>query len=178
MNNLSPAVFLIPFIALILAVIGYLILSKKETNKLIFKLLLLIIIIIAFVLNFIWEMFQMPFYKGMQFNIQSVAVCALAAIADALMVILIYFGFALVYKKPFWVQQLTVFRISILVLVGGIGAILAELRHTSLASWAYSKTMPLIPFVNVGLIPVLQFMILPACIYYLSYWFIKMKKSI
>lgn len=178
MNNLSPAVFFIPFIALILAVIGYLILLKKETNKSRFKLLVFIITIIAFVLNFIWEMLQMPLYKGMQINLQSVAVCALAAIADALMVILIYFCFALVYKKLRWVQQLTLFRFSILVLVGGIGAILAELRHTSLANWAYSKSMPVIPFVNVGLIPVLQFMILPACIYYLSYRFIKMKKSI
>ena len=178
MNNLSPAVFFIPFIALIFAVVGYLILLKKETNKSRFKQLVFIITIIAFVLNFIWEMLQMLLYKGMQNNIQSTAVCALAAIADALMVILIYFCFALIYKKVLWVQQLTVFQIFILVLVGGIGAILAELRYTALSTWTYNKSMPVIPFINVGLIPVLQFMILPACIYYLSYRFIKMKKSI
>ena len=178
MKNLSPVVFVIPFIALILVVAGYLILLKKETNKAPFKQLVLIIIILAFVLNFIWEMLQMPFYKGMENNLQSAAVCALAAIADALMVVLIYICFAFVFKKVFWVQQLTFFRISILSLAGGLGAVLAELRHTALGTWTYNKSMPLIPFINVGLIPVLQFMILPACIYYLSYRFIKMKKSI
>jgi hypothetical protein len=67
MNNLSPAVFFIPFIALILAGIGYLILLKKETSKSGFKLLMFIIIIIAFVLNFVWEMTQMPLYQGCAF---------------------------------------------------------------------------------------------------------------
>ena len=120
----------------------------------------------------------MPFYKGMENNLQSAAVCALAAIADALMVVLIYICFAFVYKKVFWLQQLTFFRISILSLAGGIGAVLAELRHTALGTWTYNKSMPIIPSINVGLIPVLQFMILPVCIYYLSNRFIKMKKSI
>jgi uncharacterized membrane protein len=177
MKNLSTVVFIIPFIALILAVLGYLILLKKETSKAQFKQLVFIIIIAAFVLNFIWEMLQMPFYKGMENNLQSAAVCALAAIADAIMVLLIYFCFAFVYKKVFWVQQLSFFRISMLALVGGIGAILAELRHTALGTWTYNKSMPLLPFNNVGLIPVLQFMILPVCIFYLSNRFIKIKEK-
>lgn len=89
------------------------------------------------------------------------------------MVLLIYFGFALIYKNPLWAEELTASRILALMLVGSIGAILAEMRHVSAGNWAYDKSMPIIPIVDVGLSPVIQFMLLPPLIYYLSF---KMKK--
>ncbi len=178
MKNLSPVIFFIPFIALILAGIGYIILLKKEINKAKFKKLVFLIFMVAFILNFIWEMLQMPLFKGMPINIQTFAFCALASMADALMGVLIYICFSFIYKKVFWVQQLTFFRIAILVLVGGIGAVLAELRYTALNTWAYNNVMPTIPFINAGIVPVLQFMILPAGIYYLSSRFINNTKTV
>ena len=60
-------------------------------------------------------------------------------------------------------------------LTGGIGAVAAEIRNLSAGSWAYSKSMPIIPFLNVGLSPVLQFMLLPAIIFYLGF---KIKKEL
>jgi hypothetical protein len=178
MNNLSTSVLIIPLIALLLAVAGYLILLKQTTDKKTFNRLTLTIVGISLLFNFAWEMLQMPLFKGMDLNFQDILFCAAASIADTLMVVLLYFGFAIVYKEPFWAKQMSWQRILLLIVVGFAGAVLAELRHTLAGNWAYAKSMPLIPFVNVGLIPVLQFMILPACIYYLSYRFIKMKKSI
>ncbi|GAC1425596.1 MAG: hypothetical protein NVS9B7_07360 [Flavisolibacter sp.] len=60
--------------------------------------------------------------------------------------------------------------IAIVVLIGGMGAVLSEMRHLSLSlgSLHYDHMMPVIPFVNVGVAPVLQFMILPVLIYILS----------
>jgi hypothetical protein len=111
----------------------------------------------------------MPLFRGMVFNIENILFCALASVADAIMTLLLYFGFAFIYDKPSWVKNMTPSRIISLIIVGGIGAILAEIRHTSLGNWAYTESMPLLPFVNVGLSPVLQFMVLPAIIYYLSF---------
>lgn len=116
----------------------------------------------------------MPLYKDASYTIQHITFCALASVEDAIMVLLIYLCFALIYKNPLWVQNLTLPRILLLMLVGTIGAIVAEMRHVSAGNWAYGKSMPLLPIVDVGLSPVLQFMLLPTLIYYWSY---KMKKD-
>lgn len=178
MLKLTPVTFLMPVIALILVIVFYFILSKKSTNKSAFKRFTLIVMIVAYVLNFSWEIIQMPLYKNSSYNIEHIAFCALASVADAIMVLLIYFGFAVIYKNPLWVQNLTLPRILILMLVGGFGAVAAEIRHVSSGTWAYDTSMPIIPVVDVGLSPVLQFMLLPVCSYYLSFRMISMKKII
>ena len=66
-------------------------------------------------------------------------------------------------------MHLKIHHIALVVIIGGVGAILSEMRHLSLRSWAYDNSMPLIPVVNVGISPVLQFMILPLLIYFLSF---------
>ena len=174
MNKLNPLIFITPFIALCLVVFLYFILSKKTENKILFKHYVVIIFALAFIFNFVWEVLQMPLYMGGSLNIAHVAFCALASVADAIMVLLIYFCFALIYKNPLWFQNLTLPRILLLMFTGAIGAILAEIRHLSAGNWSYNTSMPILPIVDVGLSPVLQFMLLPPLIYYLSY---RMKKD-
>ncbi len=126
-------------------------------------------IVFAFLLNFAWELIQIPLYKNPAYDTRHIAFCALASLADVLMVLLLYFGLAFIFKEPFWIQDLKSTRVLLLVSIGGVGAVLSEIRHLSLGSWGYDNSMPLIPVVNVGIAPVLQFMILPLLIYFLSY---------
>lgn len=174
MNNLNPSIFIIPVIALTLVVLLFIYLLKKVDDKVVFKSFVFTTLVLAFLLNFAWEVIQMPLYKNASYTIQHIAFCALASVADAIMVLLIYFCFALIYKNQFWAQNLTLSRILLLMLVGTIGAIVAEMRHVSAGNWTYDKSMPILPGVDVGLSPILQFMLLPAFIYYLSY---KIKKD-
>ncbi len=173
MNNLKPVIFLIPVIALFLTGILYFYFLKKATNKNIFNRLVFTITSIALLLNLIWELVQMPLYKGSSYSIKQIAFCTLASVADALMVLLLYFGVAFIFSSPLWIQHLKWQQITIVILIGGTGAILAEMRHLSSRSWAYDNSMPIIPFVNVGISPVLQFMILPLLIYLLSFYRLK-----
>ena len=62
-------------------------------------------------------------------------------------------------------------------MVGGTGALISEMIHLSQGDWAYNPTMPIIPRVNVGLSPFLQFAILPLSIYWLSFYFLKVRAS-
>ena len=167
MNNLEPILFLIPVIALILTGLLYFYFLKKTTNKNIFKKLVLTITVIALLLNLIWELVQMPLYKGSSYSIKQTAFCTLASVADALMVLLLYFSVALIFRNPLLIQHLK-WQIAIVILIGGTGAVLAEMRHLSEGSWVYADLMPIIPIVNVGISPVLQFMVLPLLIYFLS----------
>ena len=85
------------------------------------------------------------------------------------------FGFALIYKDVFWIKNINIQRALLLILIGGIGAILAEMRYLSEGNWAYNSSMPVIPLVNAGISPVLQFMLLPPIIYYVGFLFLKLE---
>ncbi len=173
LNDIKPIIFLIPAIVLILVSVLYFYLLKKTTDRKAFNKFVFIMIILAFLLNFSWELIQIPLYKNPAYDIKHIAFCALASLADILMVLLLYFGLAVIFKNPFWIQRLKLHRMAIVVLFGGAGAVLSERRHLSLGSWEYDDSMPIIPFVNVGIAPVLQFMILPLLIYFLSLYFLK-----
>lgn len=173
MNNLKPIIFLVPVIALMLTGILYFSFLKKATDKNAFNKFVIIIIVLSFLLNFAWELIQIPLYKDSFYSIGHIAFCALASLADAIMVLLLYFGFALIFRNPFWMKHLNWKRIVMVILAGGTGAVMAEIRHLSFGTWAYADLMPIIPVINVGISPVLQFMILPLLIYLLSFYYLK-----
>ena len=173
MINIQPAIFLVPVIILILVVVLYFSILKNTAHKKAFKQLILVIAVLAFLLNFAWELVQLPLYKGAAYDIQHIAFCALASVADVLIVLLLYLCFALINKKPFWMQHIGFRQVFILMIIGGIGAIIAEIAHTAAGNWAYADSMPMLPILNVGLSPVLHFFLLPALIYYLSFYFLK-----
>lgn len=173
MNTLKPVIFLVPGIALVLVSIFYFILLKKAADKKAFNRFVFTTTVLGFVLNFTWEIIQMPLYNSSSFDINHMAFCALGSVADAVMILFLYFGFAFIFKNPLWIQHLKWQRILIVILTGGIGAALSEIRHLSLGNWAYSDSMPNIPVINIGLSPVLQFMILPLIIYLLSFYSLK-----
>lgn len=173
MNDLNPTIFILPVIALTLVTIFYRFFLNKTTNKSDYKSLIVKIFVIAFILNLAWELLQGPLYLGYSYTSEHMSFCALASVADAVMVVLLYFAFTLIYKNVFWVSELTVPRILLIVLIGGIGAILAEARHVEAGSWSYNNSMPIIPYTNVGLSPILQFIILPTLIYFVSGYLLK-----
>lgn len=178
MENLKATALIVPVIALILISILYMHLLKHSNNRSVFKRVSYFIIAFSFLLNFFWEMLQMPLYEGMEPGIQTTLFCALAAVADAVMVLLIYYAFGLIYKSPLWIKHLNYVRVILLILTGGLGAVLMELRHLHSETWGYKQTMPLIPFVDVGVLPVLQFMSLPLLSYVISFYFIKKKSNV
>lgn len=170
-------IFLIPVLALILVVVFYFILLKGIKHKVAFKRFVFITTILAFILNFVWETAQLPLYKNNVYDLIHVSFCALASVADVIVVQLIYFGFALIYKDTFWIKNINIQRALLLILIGGIGATLAEMRYLSEGNWAYSSSMPVIPIVNAGISPVLQFMFLPFIIYYVGFLFLKLERK-
>ena len=169
MNDLKPIIFLFPVVALVLVTVLYISLLKKSINNKAFNRFFFIMTAAAFLLNFSWELLQMPLYDNTSFKINHVVFCTLGSVADAIMVLLIYLGLAVMFKNAFWIYPLKWQRILLLILTGGIGATLSEIRHLSIGNWAYSDLMPLLPYVRVGISPVLQFMILPLLTYIFSF---------
>ena len=121
---------------------------------------------IAFGINLIWEMLQMPFYEQMTFtDAGSYLMCLKASFGDANIVIAIYGLGLLLFRHWRWPLEMTPWKVIYLVAIGGITAILIEYSALREHRWIYSSLMPRLPMLKIGLIPLLQLIILP----YLSY---------
>lgn len=172
MNTLKPIIFLFPAIAIILCALLFSYLLKKTHEKYIFKFYTSTVFVIAFILNLYWELAQLNLYKNAVYDISHISFCSLGSIADAIMVTLIYLLFSMILKNEKWIENVHLYQISIMVILGAVGAVLSEKRHLSIGTWEYSNLMPLIPILNVGLSPVLQFILLPGITYFLSFKYI------
>lgn len=146
----------------------YVFLLKRAADKSAFRQFIGWGVTLAFLLNYAWELGHCPLYVGCAYDWPHVAFLGLASVGDTIMVALLYFGFAMIYKNGFWIQSLTVSRTVWLMLVGGTGAAVAEIAHLSAGNWTYTDQMPLI--FGVGLTPLLQFSMLPLLIYRLSFY--------
>lgn len=173
MESLSPALFLVPTIALTLAIVAYRNFSKRVSNQSAFRRYVAIVAGVAYLLNLAWEVSQGFLYKGYEYDFRHISFCALASVADVLMVFILLFGFGLMYGNVYWTRHLPPYRIAALMVAGGLGAIVAETLHTGRGSWSYAEAMPLLPWLGVGLTPVLQFTILPLVIFWACKRFIK-----
>jgi len=178
MNELKLTQFILPVIVLFIVIACYNYFGNKASKKRVFKKLILTICSLAFLFNVVWEIAQGPLYEGFVYDFGHISLCVLASVADMLMVLLLYFVFSIFYKQPYWVNHMTVPKITSLVFIGGIGAILGELRHVAAESWSYTNAMPTLPFIDVGLSPVLQFMILPTLIFMLAVYLLKKSTGI
>lgn len=168
METFDIGMLVMPSITLLAALGLSIYFYKKQANKKQYKRLIASVGAIAFLLNFMWEVSQVFLYKGYKYDWAHISFCALASVADMLMIFILLFGFALIYRNVLWMIQLSATKIWWLILAGFSGSILAEMAHTSRGSWAYTESMPLIPWVDVGLTPVLQFTVLQLIIFIVS----------
>ena len=117
----------------------------------------------AFMLNFVWELMQVPFFEPLPDlpHWEGVKLCGLASIGDAAIVLVAFWCVAAAARSRAWIlnprrRDLAGFiGIGVLVMIGLEWSALATGR------WRYSEAMPAIPVLGVGLMPVLQWSLLP-----------------
>ena len=118
--------------------------------------------LIALVLNYLWEMLQMPFYQGMPFtNLKSWLMCLKAAVGDMNITLLILLGGRFLFRAWTWWSLRTITTVDYPIMVGVLIAIGIEINAISDGRWSYSDIMPVVPIFHVGLVPLIQLMILP-----------------
>ena len=108
--------------------------------------------------NFVWEMLQMPLYEKLEGAWWR---CFRASLGDVVLLVLLYGLMACAAEDWLWFQQLSRWRLLLLGLLGFLVATVVELRAFAEDAWSYRNAMPLIPFLNVGWIPVLQMILIP-----------------
>ncbi|MDA2916087.1 hypothetical protein MYX64_04480 [Nitrospinae bacterium AH_259_B05_G02_I21] len=134
---------------------------------------------IAVAVNFLWEVPQMALYEWWDASWAiGLLICFQAALGDGLLVLALYgVGYAF-FRRREWILQPSVAGYSLLVLAGMVIAVALEMQALAWGRWAYNARMPIIPGIGVGLIPVVQMMILPPLVFYLTRWRLLRTRSV
>lgn len=127
--------------------------------------------LIAFVIHLVWENAQAPLFAGFSSFGQHFFICLLRTIGDVTFTVVVYLIIGLLKNDFGWVVRLNKADILVLAIVGFFFALGIEWRALLFERWAYAESMPIIPYFQVGLTPILQMtLLLPLSFYLTSKW--------
>jgi hypothetical protein len=124
----------------------------------------------SFLLNFVWEFFQVPFFRGMADapHWQAAQVCIQATLGDAGISLVAFWAVALAARSRGWVLHPTAPQLLGFVAVGvGVTIPFEWLATEVLDRWTYADSMPTLPLLGTGLLPILQWIVLPPAVAWL-----------
>lgn len=123
----------------------------------------------ALLLHLLWENAQAPLYAGYSSFSQHLPICSIGAIGDVVITLLV-FGLMWLIKKDI---PRTASDFLALAVIGFVIAVGIEWRALLFGRWSYTDAMPIIPWLNVGLTPIIQMTILLPLSFYLAKLFNK-----
>ena len=129
--------------------------------------------VFALLLNFPWEVLQAPLFKGMAVapHATVIGACVQATFGDMVIMLLAHASVAVVTRRRLWILAPSRLEVVGFVAIGlGITALIEWLatRGYWFQSWTYSPGMPVIPGIEVGLSPLIQWTIVPL----VTLWFL------
>ena len=121
------------------------------------------IVFFSFLLNFVWEALQTPFFVDISDNINTIIWYRFhCTLGDVVITLGSFWLVALITKSRSWFLNPTKNRLLLFVVFGVSYTIFSEIKNVSLNKlWGYSDLMPVIPSVEVGIIPLIQWIIVP-----------------
>ena len=128
--------------------------------------------IFAFLLNFIWELLQMPLFAGFsEFQYHRLILhCTKATFGDVVISLAAFAGAGLITRSRMWIISMNKSGVVAFLAIGLVITIVFEILATGpLDRWEYGELMPMIPVIGVGASPIGQWVILPL----LQLWFVK-----
>ncbi len=121
---------------------------------------LVIISIISFLLHIVWENLQAPLYAGYVSFGQHFWLCLYGTAGDVVITIVVFLLIALLKEDMDWIRSGTARDLFALAIIGFFVAVWIEHRALLFGTWNYAAAMPIIPYLKVGLTPILQMIIL------------------
>lgn len=126
----------------------------------------------AFLLNFVWEFFQVPFFEDMadMAHWDAVKICTSATVGDIGIALVAFWSVAALSRSRSWILSPSGWQVLTFVAVGVLITVVAEWLATDVLNrWAYATSMPTLPLLGTGLLPLLQWLVLPP----LVVWFVR-----
>lgn len=126
------------------------------------KKFLVVLTISAFVLNIFWELTQVFAFSSLDkaSAFEVFILVTIASVADAFITLAAYLFVALLRCNWRWWKSVGVLDFVIFAVFGAISATLIETIAISRGTWTYGDYMPIVPLIEIGLLPFLQLTIL------------------
>ena len=125
----------------------------------------------SFLLHFVWEFIQVPTYTGMagMSHWEAIKLCMSATFGDVGFALTAFWIASIAARNRDWILRPTRVPVAIFVAVGIILTIGFEYYYTNVSlRWTYSDLMPLVPPFGTGLSPLLQWLLIPPLVVWLS----------
>lgn len=125
----------------------------------------------SFLLHFVWEMWQAPFFADMPSTAHSsgVAICTRATLGDSAMAVVAFWTGATQRRKRSWFLEPTPREVWIYMSTGlALTLVLEWLATGPLERWSYGPEMPRAPLLGTGLLPLLQWLVVPPMVLWLA----------
>lgn len=115
-------------------------------------------------LSLLWEIAQFPLYTVWHQNDWGYILYGLAhcTLGDLLILLSIYELVALLNRSRYWVENNVLFN-GIIFTLGGVSyTIYSEITNVRIkGTWGYTDLMPIVPIVEIGGMPFLQWLLIP-----------------
>jgi hypothetical protein len=139
------------------------ILFRDFTNRRISRIPEISLCLWSFFLNFFWEVVQTYFYTLKDSPFRTMLYGWIhCTLGDVLLTLLSFWVVSIFSCNRRWSMKLNRLNFIGFIMIGIIGTVISERVNVHiLKSWAYNQSMPIIPWLNVGLTPILQWVIIP-----------------
>jgi hypothetical protein len=130
------------------------------------------IVLFAFLLNFAWEILQSGFYRGMREmpHGDAVRLCTLATLGDVGTTLVAFWVVAWLGRGRRWLLRPTWAHVVGFTGLGLSVTLVFEYLATHVwGFWSSSKAMPVIPILEVGLVPLLMWSVLPPLVIWFTH---------
>ncbi len=119
---------------------------------------------VAVLINYPWELAQMPLYGGAGYDRRAFFYCFLASLGDGLLVLLIFAaGWIVFRRRREWFVQHGVRGYLLMLAAGLLIAVGIERVAVGTGQWQYAERMPRV--LGVGHAPIAQMLVLPPLIF-------------
>jgi hypothetical protein len=130
--------------------------------------LFVVIFLIAVAVNFAWEMAQSVLFTAMGGSLAATWRCFVASLGDGVIVLAIAGSGWLLFGQVDWFVRPGMKDYLMMTALGITIAVLVERYALAAGRWAYTDRMPILPVLNVGVVPVLQMVVLPPIVFVIT----------
>ncbi|PIU17153.1 MAG: hypothetical protein COT19_02315 [Gallionellales bacterium CG08_land_8_20_14_0_20_59_87] len=127
--------------------------------------------VFAFLLNLPWELLQIPLFRQMTTlpHLDGTLLCLRAAAGDGVILLLAYWMASWVAGSRRWIERPSVRNWVAFIGAGLAITIAMEYWATVVAErWDYADAMPRLPLLGTGLAPLLQWILIPPLVLWLT----------